>query len=310
MTKPVPPSPMPAEASARTWPLAAAPALYWAAIAATGDLRPGIFAVAAGAAAAWLAAGRVRTLLLLIYPAVAALLIYDALRYLRPYFHAEGRALACELRAIDLALLPAGPDTTWPDVFARHNAPWADLLFAAPYAAFVYVAAALGVMLWFRDRRRVQVLVWAIALMYVLAMLIWIVQPTAPPWYVRTYGCAIDPAAAPSAAALARVDALLGISYFGQWYGGNPNSFGALPSLHNGFAMLGLLVMWSIAGWKERLAHVGYAGWMLVASVYLDHHWVIDGLAGWLCAAAAFAAARAIDARWAAGVTPDPTAHV
>ena len=138
-----------------------------------------------------------------------------------------------------LALLPAGPDTTWPDVFARHNAPWADLLFAAPYAAFVYVAAALGVMLWFRDRRRVQVLVWAIALMYVLAMLIWIVQPTAPPWYVRTYGCAIDPAAAPSAAALARVDALLGISYFGQWYGGNPNSFGALPSLHNGFAMLG-----------------------------------------------------------------------
>ena len=73
MTKPVPPSPMPAEASARTWPLAAAPALYWAAIAATGDLRPGIFAVAAGAAAAWLAAGRVRTLLLLIYPTVAAL---------------------------------------------------------------------------------------------------------------------------------------------------------------------------------------------------------------------------------------------
>jgi len=35
-------------------------------------------------------------------------------------------------------------------------------------------------------------------------------------------------------------------------------------------------------GWKTRPLHLLYAGSMLMASVYLDHHWLVDGMFGWL----------------------------
>jgi membrane-associated phospholipid phosphatase len=111
---------------------------------------------------------------------------------------------------------------------------------------------------------------------------------------VRQFGCVVDPDAASSAAALLRVDALLGISYFKGVYAAAPYPFGALPSLHNGTAMIVALAAWPIACWKERAGYVAYVTWMLVASLYLDHHWLIDGLAGWTCAAIGIAVATGL----------------
>jgi membrane-associated phospholipid phosphatase len=80
------------------------------------------------------------------------------------------------------------------------------------------------------------------------------------------------------------VDALLGMSYFAHFYARAASVFGALPSMHCAYPLLGLLTAWRGAGRKERALHVAYAVWMACSAVYLAHHWVIDVVAGWTTA--------------------------
>jgi len=56
--------------------------------------------------------------------------------------------------------------------------------------------------------------------------------------------------------------------------------FGAMPSMHCAYPMLGLLTAWRSASWKTRPIHILYALTMFVGSNYLDHHWLWDGFAG------------------------------
>ncbi len=84
--------------------------------------------------------------------------------------------------------------------------------------------------------------------------------------------------AAPEAAGAARFDALLGVRWFAGYYGRNANVFGAIPSLHVGQTFLAVLYAWQFR--SLRGFTTGF--WLLVffASVYLNHHYVIDGLVG------------------------------
>jgi membrane-associated phospholipid phosphatase len=80
---------------------------------------------------------------------------------------------------------------------------------------------------------------------------------------------------------------MLGISYFESFYSRAASVFGAMPSMHNAYPLLGLFTAWSSSTWKTRPIHVGYFLWMFTASLYLDHHWVVDAIAGWCVAVAA-----------------------
>jgi membrane-associated phospholipid phosphatase len=66
-------------------------------------------------------------------------------------------------------------------------------------------------------------------------------------------------------------------------------TFGALPSGHCVFPVIGLLTAWRFATWRTWPLHLAYTLSMICASAYLDHHWLIDGLAAWLVSAAAVA---------------------
>jgi membrane-associated phospholipid phosphatase len=80
------------------------------------------------------------------------------------------------------------------------------------------------------------------------------------------------------------VDALIGIRYFQTFYGKSTYVFGAMPSLHCTYPMIGLLTAWRHVTWKTRPIHLAYVALMFCASVYLDHHYVVDGLAGFALA--------------------------
>jgi inositol phosphorylceramide synthase catalytic subunit len=113
------------------------------------------------------------------------------------------------------------------------------------------------------------------------------VFPAAPPWYIRDNGCEVSMAALPSAAGLLRVDELFGMNYYQNLYSRAASVFGAMPSMHCAYPMLGLLTAWRSITWKTRPLHVLYAVTMLVGSNYLDHHWLWDGIAGIALAAVA-----------------------
>jgi len=105
--------------------------------------------------------------------------------------------------------------------------------------------------------------------------------PAAPPWYFHAHGCAVDLSAqASEGVALARVDAWLSLPYFASMYGRASDVFGAMPSLHCAYALLIVVVGWGAFGLPLRIASVTFLALMCFGAVYLDHHWILDVLAG------------------------------
>ncbi len=260
------------------------PLAYVSAVAAAGDLRPehGAVLLVSVVLAYW--NDRTKRFFQYAVPYLMVAIGYDAVRYARPLLVAPDDVLGCGLRAAELTLFRVAPGVTYQDWFAAHHSAVFDLMFAVPYLIFAYVPLGYSIYLYFVDRPRMQHFLWAFAVGNFISFVMWMLVPAAPPWYLRTHGCTIDLAAAPSPAALTRVDALLGMTYFQNFYSRASSVFGALPSMHCAFPLIGLLTAWRAAGWKTRPIHIAYTLVMAAAAVYLDHHWVLDVLAGWLVA--------------------------
>ncbi len=230
-----------------------------------------------------------------VFPWLFVIVSYDTVRYARAaWLHADS-VLGCGLRAAELRFFSVAPGVTIQDWFVAHHRLGADLFFAVPYGVFAYFALIYASYLYVVDRPRMRRFLWAFAIANVMSYAMWLLVPAAPPWYIRTHGCAIDLSAVPSeGAALARADAALGMTYFHSFYSRASSVFGAMPSMHCAYPMLGLLTAWRHSGWKTRPLHIFYALWMASAAMYLDHHWVLDVLGGWLVAIVAVVAASAL----------------
>jgi inositol phosphorylceramide synthase catalytic subunit len=266
----------------RAWPLL--PLAYASLFFLLGKPRLDLLGIGIGAALLGSWSARSQRLLREIAPVVAVALGYDAMRYITPLAVGEGRVAACGLRATELALFRAGPNLTVGEFIASQHTPALDLFFAVPYTVFVYVAAGTAIYLYWRDIAQMRRYVLSFALANFLAFACWLVFPAAPPWYVHAHGCVVNLAAHPNPAGLARVDTLLGIQYFANFYGRAASVFGAMPSMHCAYPMIGLLVAFPSASLRSKLLHAGYTLWMFVAALYLDHHWVLDGLVGYIVA--------------------------
>jgi membrane-associated phospholipid phosphatase len=177
---------------------------------------------------------------------------------------------------------------------AAQHTPFLDLVFAVPYTIFIYLVFVYGTYLFFRDRPRMRHYLLAFAVGNYLSFACWLLLPAAPPWYVHAHGCLIDTSVAANPAGLSRVDAMLGIHYYASFYGRASAVFGAMPSMHCAYPLIGLLTSWRASGARTRVVHIGYWLLMSVAAMYLDHHWVVDIAAGWVTAALAVVIAGAV----------------
>lgn len=276
----------------RRWLLPLLPAIYALILLPFGQLRPEH--VAFGVLCAVLGFWRpgTRQFLADASPYVAVAIGYDLVRYARPFFVTPDRVLGCDLRQAEVSLFGLGPNTTLQDHFAVHHRPFFDLVFAVPYTIFVYLVVAYAAYLYFKDRARMRTYLLAFAIGNYISFACWLLFPAAPPWYLHAHGCTIDPNALPSAAGLTRVDALLGIDYYATFYSRAASIFGALPSMHCAYPLIGLLTAWRAATWRTKPLHLAYTAVMASAAVYLDHHWVIDVIAGWATALVAVFLAR------------------
>jgi inositol phosphorylceramide synthase catalytic subunit len=269
------------------------PAIYAALLFAFGgNLRPEHIAAGVACIALGFWSAKSAALYRNLLPFVLTGVGYDFVRYPRALWVTADRVLGCGLRDAELVLFSAAPGVSFPAWFGAHAVPALDLLAAVPYASFTYLAFGYAVWLWFRDRARMRWFLWSFAIANVISFVTWIVLPAAPPWYIQTHGCSIDMNTLPSPAGLARVDRLLGIEYFSGFYSRAASVFGALPSMHCAYPMLGLLTAWNHEPRRALALHLVYAAWMALAAVYLEHHWVLDVLAGWATAAAGVVLAR------------------
>ena len=265
--------------------------VYAAFSAARADLRfehgASIFLVAVLACTN----ARTRSLLLAIYPLGLVGLLYDAMRPLQNVGLTAERVHVCDVRGLEARLFGFehdGATLTLHDWFRTHHWPALDLFCAVPYATFILVSFACAAFLAFRDRPAMKRFTWGFLAMNVAGFATYHLVPAAPPWYFHAHGCAVDLATrASEGPVLMRVDAMLGISYFHAMYSKASSVFGALPSLHCAYPLLVVLEGWRSFGRRLRAASVAYWLSMIFASVYLDHHWLIDGILGSLYAFAA-----------------------
>lgn len=98
--------------------------------------------------------------------------------------------------------------------------------------------------------------------------------------YEAMYGLAPANYSMPgSPAGLARIDALFGIKMYTSTFTAAPLVFGAMPSLHAGHATMEALFM-SYVFPRGKWFFFTYVMWIWWATLYLQHHYAVDLIAG------------------------------
>ncbi len=237
------------------------------------------------------ASRRWREIAVFFLPLVLMVAIYDAQRHWVTAW--RGPIRVAEPRAWELAWFGVptedGGKETMAAWWQRHPHAAFDAVCGAVYLGFVPVFVALAAWWRFRERRlRGQDVMWAMLWLNLAGYATYLLYPAAPPWYADHYG--LGPAvvtAPPEAAGAARFDALFGVTWFANYYAKSANVFGAIPSLHVGQTFLAVLFAWRF----RSLRVIATAFWALVtfSSVYLNHHYLVDGVSGMAFAAVVFA---------------------
>ncbi len=271
---------------------------YLALAVTTHTVRPYHWFLLATIPAALLAPQRGRQFFLDWSPLIAFWLVYDRLRLLQPLlldrvsvepplqlerwafgWLAGGEAPAHAARAwlASYSGQPFGLIASW--------------TFQSIYFSHIFAVPLLIFWLWFRgrsnvkDRERFVRHMLGFAVMSFMAILIYLLLPVAPPWWVSLYGMArpTEELVAQTKIAAAMDGALIQgmIKNAAQW-------FAAVPSLHGAYPVL--LVLLALRD-RSRLIIVFmilYGAAMWAATVILNQHYIIDLIAGAIIAIAAW----------------------
>lgn len=144
------------------------------------------------------------------------------------------------------------------------------------FSHFVF-PIAVAMSLWLVDRRQFLRFTTALMGMCFVAFVIFVLAPTAPPWYADSHD------------AISGVQKIISTtlpSAVSPYYSAlNPNPVAAFPSLHAAFPFLGFL---AVRETFSRRAAFSVLAWCLAvwfSVVYLGEHYVVDVIAGVFLAA-------------------------
>ena len=160
-----------------------------------------------------------------------------------------------------------------------------DILSGIFYLCWVPVPLVFSAYLFFSKKRK-QFLYFALTFLLVnlIGFVGYYVYPAAPPWYVQLYGFTFNSHTPGNTAGLHRFDDFFHAGIFNALYAKSSNVFAAMPSLHSAYNLIVLYY-----GIKNRLGLVNILFGMIAAgiwfaAVYSGHHYLLDVLAGILCA--------------------------
>ncbi|MBT8229080.1 MAG: phosphatase PAP2 family protein [Bacteroidia bacterium] len=229
---------------------------------------------------------RTRILAIGFFPFFIYLFCYSSLKVLHYYnkfpIHIE------DLYLLELKLFgihSEGIRMTLCEYFNNHQSLLFDVISGAFYITWAPFPIIFGLILFFSKKEKLLFDFWLCFLIAnILGFIGYIVFPAAPPWYYLEFGNQFAIDAGNSAAGLSRFDQLIGVPIYQNMYAQGTNTFGAMPSMHAAFPMI--LVYYSMKFGNKYLTSLFIVSMVSIwfGAVYSNHHYVLDVLAGMLCA--------------------------
>jgi membrane-associated phospholipid phosphatase len=189
---------------------------------------------------------------------------------------------------ISVEALPAAEraifGTSVSTVLSAYKSVLLDVLAWLPYGIFHFGAPVVCSILIFIFAAPGTLPVYAktFGYMNLIGVLIQTTFPCAPPWYENHYGnkpayygMGGDPAG------LARIDELFGVDMYTTTFLNQPIPFGAFPSLHSGCATTEALFLSHVFP-RGRIIFALYVVWIWWATMYLQHHYAVDLIGGFV----------------------------
>lgn len=212
-------------------------------------------------------------------------IIFDYMKALPNYlFNDVDIAGIYHLEKSLFGILYDGSVLTPNEFFYAERKTFLDVMSGVFYLTWVPVPLAFALYLFFT--RKEQFLHFSLSFLFIniLGFIVYYIHPAAPPWYVQQFGFEFNPVTLGNTAGLARFDSYFGVEIFKSIYAKSSNVFAAMPSLHSSYPVL--VVYYGI---KNKLGAVNILFSVIMvgiwfAAVYSGHHYLLDVLAGIVCA--------------------------
>jgi len=259
------------------------PVLYCLAHYLLGHLKPVHFFFSLVVLGLFFISSASRLFFLLGIPFILKDILFDGIRYipfewLQP-IHVEG-PYRWELDWFGVST--QGAPMLLNEYLLRFLNPVLDVVSALIYFLNEPVAILLIFLFWsLRSKELAERYSVAFLVMNLFAFLTYVFYPVAAPWYVAKYGLVTPQLPVlGDAAGLMQFDRIIGVPFAERIYTMSPVVFGAIPSMHAGFAMLGWIYSLR-TNWKWATLLGVYTLLMSLSALYLQHHYVIDLLIGY-----------------------------
>jgi membrane-associated phospholipid phosphatase len=260
-----------------------ADALDGPAAAYPGALARLLLLLAATAFFAWILRAKPRwTLLRDSMPFVFCANIYASLHDLIRFFHAPD--ITAALYRWDVALFGSEP-TVWAERFVH---PWLTDAFTVCYWLFYVLGPLMGLLLYLRGNRAVfrHTMVTIVFCLY-LGYVGYVAWPASAPRLFIPEAYSIHLHGSPILDTTRDSMAVVPLT-----------AHGAFPSIHCAVALLALILAWRYLHWFFWV-QLPFAVGLIVGTVYLRHHWVVDILAGFVLTFVAYVLGTAVERWWA-----------
>ena len=186
------------------------------------------------------------------------------------------------------------------EYWQQHHTTALDFLSGVFYLCWIPVPLLFGLYLFVKKRQQFFYFAFTFLLVNLLGFVVYYAYPAAPPWYVSEYGFIFKAATPGNTAGLARFDALVHAGIFSSLYSKSSNIFAAMPSLHSAYPVI--VLYYAV---KNKLGYINIlfatvVGGIWFTAVYSNHHYVLDVLAGIVCAIVGIALFNLVNRKFAA----------
>ncbi len=152
------------------------------------------------------------------------------------------------------------------------------------YLCWIPVPLAFAFFLFFKNKKQFLYFSLTFVLVNFLGFIVYYLYPAAPPWYVQYHGFVFHAATKGNTAGLVKFDNYFHAGIFKSIYSKGSNVFAAMPSLHSSYPVVVLYY-----GLKNRLGAINIFFVIVMlgiwfTAVYASHHYILDVLAGIVCA--------------------------